>query len=272
MSQKLSYDAWGMRRYIDGSEDVSNSINAAVSRGYTDHEHLPGSRIINMNGRMYDPELGRHLSADPYTPEPFSSQGYNRYAYVHNNPLSFIDPSGYDSCHNADTCTNWSPPYRGLPIFCIGGCFQVGWPWAGGGGGTTPDPDPTPPPGGGEPIGPPILEVPIPDPDPPFVPNPPFIPGPPVPLPPTVSDIPVPPCTGCIPAVPPVQSFGQGFSAFGEEFISEVWKGVQALPPVVSGPLVIGGKGITGFGRCYKGCTLWANEPWTAGRCCSCHV
>src|SRR5690606_38556007 len=120
-----------MRRYIDGSEDVSNSINAAVSRGYTDHEHLPGSRIINMNGRMYDPELGRHLSADPYTPEPFSSQGYNRYAYVHNNPLSFIDPSGYDSCHNADTCTNWSPPYRGLPIFCIGGCFQVGWPWAG---------------------------------------------------------------------------------------------------------------------------------------------
>ena len=96
MSQKLSYDAWGLRRNVDGSEDVSNSINPPVSRGYTDHEHLPGSQIINMNGRMYDPELGRHLSADPYTPDPFSSQGYNRYSYVYNNPLRYVDPSGYE--------------------------------------------------------------------------------------------------------------------------------------------------------------------------------
>ena len=57
-----------------------------------------------MNGRMYDPELGRHLSADPYTPEPYSSQGYNRYSYVHNNPLRYIDPSGYMREPNCPGC------------------------------------------------------------------------------------------------------------------------------------------------------------------------
>src|SRR5690606_19090312 len=45
MSQKLSYDAWGLRRNIDGSEDVSNSINAPVSRGYT----IGKSRLLHKN-------------------------------------------------------------------------------------------------------------------------------------------------------------------------------------------------------------------------------
>ena len=49
-----------------------------------------------MNGRVYDPRIGRFISADPYVPEPYSGQGLNRYAYVMNNPLSLIDPSGFD--------------------------------------------------------------------------------------------------------------------------------------------------------------------------------
>ena len=52
--QKLSYDAWGLRRFPDGSEDPADSINAPDSRGYTDHEHLPGSRLcISLAG--YEP-------------------------------------------------------------------------------------------------------------------------------------------------------------------------------------------------------------------------
>ena len=41
-----------------------------------------------MNGRLYDPVLGRMLSPDPFT------QNFNRYSYVLNNPLRFTDPSG----------------------------------------------------------------------------------------------------------------------------------------------------------------------------------
>ena len=48
-----------------------------------------------MNGRVYDPTLGRFLSADPHIQSPYSTQSYNRYSYVSNNPLKYTDPSGY---------------------------------------------------------------------------------------------------------------------------------------------------------------------------------
>ena len=48
-----------------------------------------------MNGRVYDPKLGRFLSADPFVQAPANTQSYNRYAYVLNNPLSYTDPDGY---------------------------------------------------------------------------------------------------------------------------------------------------------------------------------
>jgi hypothetical protein len=48
-----------------------------------------------MNGRIYDPTLGRFLQADPFIQAPNNSQSFNRYSYVLNNPMSYTDPSGY---------------------------------------------------------------------------------------------------------------------------------------------------------------------------------
>lgn len=48
-----------------------------------------------MNGRIYDPTLGRFLQADPHIQAPNNSQSYNRYSYVLNNPMSYTDPSGF---------------------------------------------------------------------------------------------------------------------------------------------------------------------------------
>src|SRR5260221_2343552 len=48
-----------------------------------------------MNGRVYDPTIGRFLSGDPVVQAPLMSQSLNRYSYVVNNPLSLVDPSGY---------------------------------------------------------------------------------------------------------------------------------------------------------------------------------
>jgi hypothetical protein len=47
-----------------------------------------------MNGRVYDPMIGRFLSPDPYVQAPGHSQSYNRYSYVLNNPLKYTDPTG----------------------------------------------------------------------------------------------------------------------------------------------------------------------------------
>lgn len=48
-----------------------------------------------MNGRIYDPLLGRFLSADVLVQVPWDLQSDNRYSYVMNNPLSLVDPSGF---------------------------------------------------------------------------------------------------------------------------------------------------------------------------------
>jgi len=90
-----NFDAWGKRR---NPQDWSY-LNIPASpnwlyRGFTFHEHLPEFGLINMNGRMYDPILGRMLSPDNYVQSPFSSQNYNRYSYAMNNPLKFVDPNG----------------------------------------------------------------------------------------------------------------------------------------------------------------------------------
>ncbi|MDR1526179.1 MAG: RHS repeat-associated core domain-containing protein [Dysgonamonadaceae bacterium] len=55
---------------------------------------LPEFGLINMNGRMYDPLLGRFLSPDPFVQMPDFSQSFNRYSYCLNNPLKYNDPSG----------------------------------------------------------------------------------------------------------------------------------------------------------------------------------
>lgn len=96
--QELSYDAWGLRRNPDtwAVYDVLTASNAYDAHGFGGHEHIDVFDLINMDGRMYDPVVGRFLSADPFVQSPDFTQGLNRYAYCVNNPLSLIDPSGYN--------------------------------------------------------------------------------------------------------------------------------------------------------------------------------
>ena len=47
-----------------------------------------------MNGRVYDPLLGRFLNPDNFVQSPFNTQSYNRYSYCINDPLWHTDPSG----------------------------------------------------------------------------------------------------------------------------------------------------------------------------------
>ena len=63
-------------------------------RGFTGHEHYADLKIINMNGRLYDPVIARFFSPDNFVQSPDFTQSYNRYSYCLNNPLQYTDPSG----------------------------------------------------------------------------------------------------------------------------------------------------------------------------------
>jgi RHS repeat-associated protein len=93
--ERLSFDAWGKRRYPTGADDPSGSIASQTNRGFTGHEELDAVGLVHMNGRVYDPLLARFGTPDPTTESPFSTQGWNRYSYVGNSPVNFTDPSGY---------------------------------------------------------------------------------------------------------------------------------------------------------------------------------
>jgi len=159
-----SFTAFGSRRGstwtgAPSAADVTQ-IKATTRRGFTDHEHLDHLNLIHMNGRMFDPVIGRFMSADPYVQDQTLTQSFNRYSYTSNNPLSYVDPSGFGACsfvleylglvehaafQSGTPCMD--PPDWSFPLF------------------PTPEPPPYLPPGG------------------PGVPLPPKQPDPPVPAP-----------------------------------------------------------------------------------------
>ncbi|MCP5155878.1 MAG: VCBS repeat-containing protein [Ectothiorhodospiraceae bacterium] len=93
--ERLSYDVLGARRESDWGDAKAPIVGNETPRGFTGHEHLDALGLVHMNGRVYDPRLGRFLSPDPFVQFPENLQGLNRYAYALNNPLAYTDPSGY---------------------------------------------------------------------------------------------------------------------------------------------------------------------------------
>jgi len=90
-----SFDAWGRER--DPADWAQANPTAApdwLIRGFTGHEHHKEFGLINMNGRLYDPVVGKMLSPDPFVQASDFTQSYNRYSYAWNNPLKYADPTG----------------------------------------------------------------------------------------------------------------------------------------------------------------------------------
>ena len=75
--------------------------------------------LYQMGARWYDPALGRWIQADSIVPEAGNPQALNRYSYVANNPLKYVDPSGH--------CA-WCPFALVLGAAYVGGrvCYELG--------------------------------------------------------------------------------------------------------------------------------------------------
>jgi len=88
--QSNRFDPWGNPLSLTGLTGFT-----LINRGFTGHEHYPQFKIINMNGRLYDPVIGRMFSPDKYVANSSFTQDFNRYTYCRNNPLKYVDPSGH---------------------------------------------------------------------------------------------------------------------------------------------------------------------------------
>ena len=85
---ELRYTPYGDTRYAIGA--------FPTDRRYTGQRWEAGLGLYDYGARFYDPLLGQFISADTVVPEPGNPQDLNRYAYVRNNPLRYIDPTGHD--------------------------------------------------------------------------------------------------------------------------------------------------------------------------------
>lgn len=72
-------------------------MDGITRQGLTAQTVLGLMGLNHMNGRVEDPLTGTFLSPDPYVADPTNSQDYNRYTYTYDNPLSYLDPTGYNS-------------------------------------------------------------------------------------------------------------------------------------------------------------------------------
>ncbi|OJA03626.1 RHS repeat-associated core domain-containing protein, partial [Bathymodiolus thermophilus thioautotrophic gill symbiont] len=95
--ERMAYTAFGQRRQGDwrASDPLLPIIPTLTNRGFTGHEHIDEMGFIHMNGRVYDPQIGRFLGADPTIQHPYNTQDYNRYSYATNNPLKYVDMNGF---------------------------------------------------------------------------------------------------------------------------------------------------------------------------------
>lgn len=96
LRDRLEYDAWGKRRSTIDHANLDNNIEGLKdNKGFTGHEMLEKLDLVHMNGRVYDPLLGKFMSGDPLITDPMNGQRYNRYSYVLNNPTNLVDPTGF---------------------------------------------------------------------------------------------------------------------------------------------------------------------------------
>ncbi len=90
-----SFTALDGMRYKPYGEDRDTGSSLNTDRKFTGQTEDEAAGLYWYASRAYDPAIGRFVSPDPIVPAPGNPQSLNRYSYVYNNPLKFVDPSGY---------------------------------------------------------------------------------------------------------------------------------------------------------------------------------
>ncbi|MEW6085938.1 MAG: RHS repeat-associated core domain-containing protein [Chloroflexota bacterium] len=135
----------GDQRYYPFGETRLSAGSMYTDKLFTGQREMTGLGIYHYGARFYSPKLGRFLSADSLVPNMANPQALNRYSYVFNRPLRYVDPSGNipidcwnDPSYCSNTTTLPTSPYSSnrpnLPGNGGGGGGSSGGRGGGGGG------------------------------------------------------------------------------------------------------------------------------------------
>jgi RHS repeat-associated protein len=75
-----------------------NGVHYGEQFQFTGQEYEPETGLYNYKARLYDPETGRFLQPDPVHTDQPGQDNWDRYQYVWNNPVNFVDPDGEAGC------------------------------------------------------------------------------------------------------------------------------------------------------------------------------
>ncbi|MEK7672304.1 MAG: RHS repeat-associated core domain-containing protein [Patescibacteria group bacterium] len=82
---------------------------------FTGKELDADTGLYYYSARYYNPQLGRFISQDPWEGDLNDPQSLNKYSYVRNNPLKYIDPTG-------ETFSLFNPTDYSFDNGCSGDC------------------------------------------------------------------------------------------------------------------------------------------------------
>ena len=108
----------------NGDQLIESSVNNPWRFANKRKDETTG--LINFGLRDYDPNIGRWIGPDPIG----FADGMNQYAFVHNNPLKYIDLLGTSRQHGYKKCNSFEEYFydnrtneikRGGDTFIVGG-------------------------------------------------------------------------------------------------------------------------------------------------------
>jgi RHS repeat-associated protein len=102
-AEEFWYEPFGSSEALASLGTGVTHPSSSISEGFTAQSQDLELNLINMKGRIYDPKIGRFLTADPLIQSSMRSESLNRYTYAWNNPLKWTDPTGFQDDSSGGT-------------------------------------------------------------------------------------------------------------------------------------------------------------------------
>jgi RHS repeat-associated protein len=100
--EQLWYEPFGQTVEPDNPGLPVAPTLATITEGFTAQREDLELKLVDMVGRIYDPQTGRFLTPDPLIQNFSSNESLDRYTYARNNPFKWIDPSGFQGSDPSD--------------------------------------------------------------------------------------------------------------------------------------------------------------------------